>query len=174
MTLQAFVDGNEPTIGAAWLNQIDVFVNTLFAAATTAALARAALGSSTVGDAVFIAASAAAAQSAIKINRVVTVTDAATFTPNADTTDIAQQANTQALGTLTMGAPTGTPTDSQKLLIRLRSTNVQTFSWNAIYRSGVDVTLPASSTGSSKYDYIGFVYNSAATKWDIVGKAFGY
>ena len=44
MTLQNFVNNSGPVIGAPWLNQVDVFVNTLFQAATTQAQALAALG----------------------------------------------------------------------------------------------------------------------------------
>lgn len=65
MPLQNFVDNSLPTIKAAWLNAVDAFYYTLFNQATTAAQARTALGSTTVGDAVFIAASQAAAQSAL-------------------------------------------------------------------------------------------------------------
>lgn len=65
MPLQNFVDNSTPVIGATWLNQIDVFVNTLFGGATTAAQARTALGSTATGDAVFIAASAAAGRTAL-------------------------------------------------------------------------------------------------------------
>ena len=67
MPLQNFVDGSEPTIDAAWLNAVDVLLVTVFANATTAALARTALGSTAVGDAVFIAANAAAARAAIGV-----------------------------------------------------------------------------------------------------------
>jgi hypothetical protein len=92
---------------------------------------------------------------------------------NADTTDMATQANTQAVGTLTVNAPSGTPTNGQKIMLRLRSTNVQTFSWNAIFQGGLS-PLPTTSSGSSKYDYYGFIYNGTATKWQIVGTATGF
>jgi hypothetical protein len=106
--------------------------------------------------------------------RVVTITDATSVTMNGDTTDIASQTNTQAIGTLTVNAPTGTPFDGQKLLFRLKSTNVQTFSWNAIFAGGTIISLPTSSTGSSKYDYMAFIYSTGASKWQMVGSAFGY
>lgn len=106
--------------------------------------------------------------------RVVTIADATSVTMNGDTTDIASQTNTQAAGTLTINAPTGTPFDGQKLLFRLKSTNVQTFSWNAIFAGGTIISLPTSSTGSSKYDYMAFMYSSGASKWQMVGSAFGY
>ena len=65
MPLQNFIDNSLPTIKAAWLNAVDAFYFTLFNSATTAAQARTALGSTTVGDAVFIAANAAAGRTAI-------------------------------------------------------------------------------------------------------------
>jgi hypothetical protein len=105
--------------------------------------------------------------------RVVVIADGTSITMDADTTDMATQANTQAVGTLTVNAPSGTPSNGQKLMLRLRSTNVQTFSWNAIFQGGTS-PLPTTSSGSSKYDYYGFIYNGTATKWQIVGTATGF
>lgn len=48
MALTNFVDGTTRVV-ASWLNQVDVFVNTLFSGATTAADARTALGVSATG-----------------------------------------------------------------------------------------------------------------------------
>lgn len=106
--------------------------------------------------------------------RVTALADATSITFNVDTTDMATQANTQAVGTLTINAPTGTPVNGQKILFRLRSTNVQTFSWNAVFKGSSDLALPATSTGSSKYDYVGFVYNTTSATWQMVGKVFGF
>lgn len=108
------------------------------------------------------------------VERVVSIADATSITINADTTDIATQANTQVIGTLTINAPTGTPVNGQKLVLRLQSTNVQTFSWNAIFTGSTDLSLPTTSSGSSKYDYVGFIYNSTATKWQLLAKVFGF
>jgi len=65
MPLQNFIDNSLPTIKAAWLNSLDAFYTTLFNSATTPAAARTALGSTTVGDAVFIAADQAAARTTL-------------------------------------------------------------------------------------------------------------
>ena len=108
------------------------------------------------------------------VERVVSIADATSITINADTTDIATQANTQIIGTLTVNAPTGTPVNGQKLVLRLQSTNIQTFSWNAIFAGSTDLVLPVASTGSSKYDYVGFIYNSTAAKWQLLAKVFGF
>lgn len=112
---------------------------------------------------------------AIGVSRIISYPDATSITFNTSNTDIATQNNTQTAGTLTINIPTGNPVDGQKLMFRLKSANVQTLSWNASgFASGTDVTLPTSSTGNSKQDYMGFIYNSDATKWHIVAKAFGY
>lgn len=106
--------------------------------------------------------------------RVTTIADGTSISINADTTDTAVQTNTQTAGTLTINAPTGTITNGQRLIIRLQSTNVQTFSWNAVFAGSNDLTLPTASTGSGKYDYIGFQYNSVALKWQLLAKNFGF
>jgi hypothetical protein len=106
--------------------------------------------------------------------RVVTISDGTSITINADTTDIATQANTQAAGTLTLNAPTGTPVNGQRVILRLTSTNVQTFSWNPAFVGSTDLALPTASSGSSKVDYMGFIYNSTATKWHLLAKVFGF
>lgn len=98
---------------------------------------------------------------------VVTMSDATSFTP-ALVADEFVQTNTQATGTLTANAPSGTPFNGEKILIRIKSTNVQTFSWDAIYRSTETATLPTTTTGGGNYTYIGFVYNLIDTKWDCI------
>jgi hypothetical protein len=75
---------------------------------------------------------------------------------------------------LTVNAPTGTLYDGQRLLLRVKSTNVQTYSWSAVFIGGTVVALPTASSGGSKYDYIGFMYNSALAKWLVVAYAAGY
>lgn len=105
---------------------------------------------------------------------VTTIADGVSVTIDADTTFVAAQANTQAVGTLTINAPTGTPTNGQRLVFRLRSTNIQTFSFNAIFQGSTDLGLPTASSGGGAYDYMGFIYNSTATKWQLIAKVFGF
>jgi hypothetical protein len=107
-------------------------------------------------------------------NRVVSYTDATSITINADTTDMATMANTQAAGTFTLNAPTGTVVNGQKLLFRMTSTNVQTFSWNGVFRGSTDLALPTASSGAGKEDYLGFIYDSTSSKWDLIAKNFGF
>jgi hypothetical protein len=108
------------------------------------------------------------------VPRVVTLADGTSVTFNATTTDMAVQTNTQAVGTLSINAVTGTPVDGQKIMFRLQSTNIQTFSWNAVFAGSTDLALPTASSGSNKYDYIGFIYNATAVKWQIAAKNFGF
>jgi hypothetical protein len=107
-------------------------------------------------------------------SRVVSYTDATSITINADTTDMATMVNTQAAGTFTLNAPTGTLANGQKLMFRMTSTNVQTFSWNAVFRGSTDLTLPTASSGGGKEDYLGFIYDSTSVKWDLIAKNFGF
>mgnify|MGYP000482286838 CR=1 FL=1 len=107
-------------------------------------------------------------------SRVVSIADGTSITMNADTTDLAVQVNTQAAGTLTINAPTGTPVNGQRLMLRLTSSNAQTFAWNAIFRGSTDQALPATSSGATKEDYVGFIYDSVAVKWDLIAKNFGF
>lgn len=100
------------------------------------------------------------------IPRTTTITSSATPIPNADTTD---NYMITALGAAaTFGSPTGTPNDGQRLMIRIKdNATARALSWNAIYRSGTDVSLPT-TTVISKTMYLGFIYNSSDSKWDLV------
>jgi len=96
---------------------------------------------------------------------VQTVIDAATITPVATTDDVVDV--TAIAQAFTIAAPTGTVANGQKLLIRIKDNGTaRAITWNAIYRA-IGVTLPA-TTVLSKTHYIGAVYNSNATKWDVV------
>jgi hypothetical protein len=106
--------------------------------------------------------------------RVNALADASAITPNADTTDQANHTNTQALGTLTVNAPSGTPTNLQRLILRIKSTNAHTLAFDAIYRGSTDIPLPSGLSGSGKWDYLAFAYNSADSKWDLAGMVRGF
>ncbi len=106
--------------------------------------------------------------------RVVSMTDATSFTPTGDTADINTQANTQATGTLTANVPSGTPLNGQVLLIQIKSTNVQTFSWDGIYVGSTTTALPVTTTGGTKTDKFFFQYNTDVSKWQIINAQYGY
>lgn len=113
-------------------------------------------------------------QSTAIVPRATALTDATSVTFNCATSDLVTQANTQAAGTLTINAPTGTPVNGQKLVFRLTCTNAQTLSWNSAFAGSTDLNLPATSTGGGKTDYMGFMYNSTAAKWQMLSKVFGF
>jgi hypothetical protein len=102
--------------------------------------------------------------------RIGTTTSAATITPTSDASD---QYNVTALATTAAFAiPSGTPTDGQKLSIRIYAGTTQTISWDTSaggYRT-IGTTLPL-SVPATKTIYVGCVYNAADAFWDVVAVA---
>jgi hypothetical protein len=97
-------------------------------------------------------------------------TTSGNITPTSDTVD---QYNILGLtGTITMLSPSGTPTDGQRLLLRIKDNGIGaiTITWTISgpdsYRA-VGVTLPATTT-VGKINYIGCVYNTQDSVWDVV------
>jgi len=99
-------------------------------------------------------------------------------------TDAANIATDASLGntfTVTLGgnrnlsAPTN-PTNNQKIVYKITQdgTGNRTLTFDAVFRFGLDVLSPTLSTGAGKTDYIGFIYNSAATKWDCLAVSKGF
>ena len=100
--------------------------------------------------------------------RINTVASSATPTPAGDTTDMFTV--TELAAAAEFAAPTGTPVNGQKLILRiLDDGTARALTYNAIYRS-LGATLPA-TTVISKTVYIGLIYNSADSKWDCVAVA---
>jgi len=92
-------------------------------------------------------------------------TSSATPTPDADTYDTYEL--TALAEAATFGAPTGTPVNGQKLMIRiLDNGTARGLTWNSIYAAR-GAALP-STTVQSKVHHIGFIYSSNKTKWDCV------
>jgi hypothetical protein len=91
-----------------------------------------------------------------------------TLTPNGDTTDLFVAEG--LTGSITLAAPSGTPVDGQKLLIRLTDNGTaRGITWTTSsggYRA-IGITLPT-TTVLSKTTYVGCVYNSASVFWDAV------
>jgi len=89
----------------------------------------------------------------------------ATLTPDISSFD-QYNLTAQAVG-LTVAAPTGTPVDGNRLTLRiLDNGTAQTISWNATY-TVIGVTLPTTTT-ANKMVYVGCIYNSTNTRWDVV------
>jgi hypothetical protein len=98
--------------------------------------------------------------------RVTTNTSSATPTPNSDTSDVY---TVTALGeAATFGAPTGTPTNTQTLVIRVEDDGTaRALDFNTAYRFSTDLPKPT-TTVLGKVLYMGFIYNSTDSKWDCL------
>src|SRR5215472_97890 len=90
--------------------------------------------------------------------RVVSLPVGTAFTLSTDNADMNTMINTQLAGMpLTANAPTGTPSDGQRLMFRIKSTNRENYAWNAIFRPSATSPLPTTTTGGGLTDYIGFI-----------------
>jgi hypothetical protein len=102
------------------------------------------------------------------VPRVVTAASTASLTIAGDAVD---QYNLTALAAnLTINIPSGTPTDGQKLIIRIKD-NGTSRSLTLVSTSGgfrqVGIAVPA-NTVPNKVTYIGCVYNANAVFWDVI------
>ncbi len=102
------------------------------------------------------------------VNRTQTVTSSASITPNADEDDLV---TISADATFDVRTPTGyTVVNGQKLILRIKDDGTaRNITWGAKYRA-IQSALPSATT-ASKTLYLGFIYNSADTKWDLVANA---
>lgn len=100
--------------------------------------------------------------------RVDTIASSATITPTSDAND--QYSVTTLATPATFAAPSGTPTNGQKLIIRYKDDGTaRALTWtttSGAYRA-IGVVLPT-TTVPNKTTYVGCIYNSAATYWDVV------
>lgn len=102
--------------------------------------------------------------------RVQSVSDASTVTPNADNDDAVDI--TAIAQAFTIASPSGTPTNFQTLLIRIKDNGTaRAITWGAGYVAG-GVSLP-STTVLSKILNLGFIYNTANSlnKWQCVASS---
>ena len=107
-----------------------------------------------------------------KFVKVIPLTDAATIAVDAS---LGNLFTVTLGGNRTLGAPTN-PKLGQMIVFRITQdgTGGRTLAYNAIYRFSTDIPSPTLSTGIGKTDYLGFIYNLAANKWDCTGKVFGF
>jgi hypothetical protein len=99
--------------------------------------------------------------------RVVTATDDASAVIDLDVTD---QYQLTAVANATTFTITGSPTNGQKLIIRLKDAGVgKGLTWDAAFNA-VGVTLPT-TTVAGKTHYIGGVYNTASSQIDVLAVA---
>lgn len=103
--------------------------------------------------------------------RSIDIASAATVTPTGDTAD--QYEVTALAVAATIAAPTGTPTDGQKLVLRFKDNGTaRALTWtttSGAYRA-VGVTLPT-TTVISKVLYVGCIWNAQDSFWDVVAVA---
>lgn len=90
----------------------------------------------------------------------------------SNSADMTEQSNTQSAGVLSVNGYAGA--NGQRIIFRLKSTNVQVFSWSSIFQGSTDISLPTQSSGSNLTDYMGFIYNSSVSKWQLLSKVFGF
>lgn len=97
--------------------------------------------------------------------RDVTATTASSLTPDISVGDI--YSYTALASGLTINAPIGTPTNGDKLLFRFLDDGTgRALTWNATY-TAIGVTLPTTTT-ANKTTYVGCIYNSNNTRWDVI------
>lgn len=101
----------------------------------------------------------------VYVPRLQSVVSSATVTPTNLNDEVVITA--QAVG-LTLANPTGTPVQGQSMIIRIKDNGVaQTIGYGTQYRA-IGVTLPT-TTVINKLVYLGLIYNSTDTKWDVIG-----
>jgi hypothetical protein len=97
--------------------------------------------------------------------RVSSAASTATLTPDVSAFD--QYNLTAQAAALTVAAPTGTPVDGNKLILRILDNGTsRAITWNATYTS-FGVPLPAATT-INKTLYVGCIYNANNTRWDVI------
>lgn len=111
-------------------------------------------------------------RAALGLGTIETLTDAATVTPAVDG-NIGGLLATLSQAT-EFANPTGTPVNGQRYTIRVKSTTTRALTYGSQYRGSADLALPAATSGSSLTDYMVFAWNSADSKWDLLGRTFGF
>jgi hypothetical protein len=97
--------------------------------------------------------------------RVQTVASAATVTPTSTNDIVTITAQAAALA---LANPTGTFVEGQSLIIRIKDNGTaRAITYGTDYRA-IGVTAPT-TTVANKTTYIGCIYNSTDTKFDIIG-----
>jgi hypothetical protein len=103
--------------------------------------------------------------------RIVSLTDASTVAPNADTTDIGVLASLSQ--NTTFATPSGTPSDRQLLQLIISTSVSRTIDFSSGYTTASSLYLPEATTGGGVEDCIGFRYSSPISKWVMIGTTIG-
>jgi hypothetical protein len=101
--------------------------------------------------------------------KVTTYTSNAAPTPTGSFRENELFVTALAVGAV-VGAPTGTPVEGNKLLMRLKDNGTtRAVTFNAIYQSSGVATLPATlNTVAGKYHALFFRYNATLAKWVLM------
>ena len=130
--------------------------------AATSLLIGATTGTATIRNANVVVTGSLSARYTTKS---ISAASASSVTP--DISAYNQYSYTALAAGLTINAPTGSPTDGERLMFRIKDDgNSQTITWDAIYRI-IGTVLPT-NTVANKTMYIGCIYNTADTKWDVI------
>lgn len=122
-------------------------------------------------DAKFVTSKAIKDSSYIRVEDILNSSSTVTGDFNAITPSANYRENeyyvTALANVLTINAPSATPANGNTLLIRIKDNGTaRALTWNSIYRA-IGVTIPTTTT-ISKTLYIGCIYNSTDSKWDVV------
>jgi hypothetical protein len=104
--------------------------------------------------------------------RAGTTADTGSLTVDSDSFDV--YTVTALAQACTINAPSGTPTEGQKLLLRFKdnaTARALTFATGSSgqFRASSDLALPTTTT-LSKTLYVKFVYNATDSRWDLLAK----
>jgi hypothetical protein len=135
----------------------------------TVAIANGGTGATTLAGASIVTYSGTETLTNKRIDpRDVSTASASSLTPDISVGDI--YAYTALAANLTINAPTGTPTNGDKLIFRLLDNGTsRTLTWDSTY-TVIGVTLPTATT-INKTTYVGCIYNANNTRWDVIAVA---
>jgi hypothetical protein len=103
-----------------------------------------------------------------KVRSVTAGATTGTLTPNSATTDLFVAEG--LTGSITLAAPTGTPTNGQRLMLRFKDNGTArgiTWTTSSTGFRALGITLPT-TTVAGKVTYVGCVYNTTDSFWDAV------
>lgn len=103
-----------------------------------------------------------------KVRSVTAGATTGTLTPNSATTDLFVAEG--LTGAITLAAPTGTPTNGQRLMLRFKDNGTArgiTWTTSSTGFRALGITLPT-TTVANKTTYVGCVYNTTDSFWDAV------
>ena len=178
VTTNANLTGPITSVGNATSIAAQTGTGTTFAMSVSPALTGSpTVPTQTAGDNSTKAASTAYVDGTYGIQYSTTANYTTSTTPTTNVTSrsaTVQWFITAQAGALLFNAPTGTWADGQLLEIRIKDNGTaRALTYNAIYRAGSSIALPTTTT-ISKNLYLLFSYNSADTKYDLIGYVDGF